>query len=98
MTPTTTKLSIARSRLLLDHPFFGVLALRLQFVEDTSIPTLAVDGKSIFYNPQFVDDLSDELCRSAIAHEVMHPVLDHMTRRGGRALESGMQRVTTLPT
>ena len=85
MTKTKTKLSTARARLLLDHPFFGVLALRLQFVEDTSIPTLAVDGKSIFYNPQFVDDLSDELCRSAIAHEVMHPVLDHMTRRGGRS-------------
>ena len=82
---TPTKLSTARARLLLDHPFFGVLALRLQFVEDTSIPTLAVDGKSIFYNPQFIDDLSDELCRSAIAHEVMHPVLDHMSRRGGRA-------------
>lgn len=82
---TPTKLSTARARLLLDHPFFGVLALRLQFVEDTSIPTLAVDGKSIFYNPQFVDSLSDDLCRSAIAHEVMHPVLDHMSRRGGRA-------------
>lgn len=82
---TPTKLSVARSRLLLDHPFFGVLALRLQFVEDTSIPTLAVDGKSIFYNPQFVDGLSDELCRSAIAHEVMHPVLDHISRRKGRA-------------
>lgn len=85
MTKTKTKLSTARARLLLDHPFFGVLALRLQFVEDTSIPTLAVDGKSIFYNPQFVDSLSDDLCRSAIAHEVMHPVLDHMSRRGGRA-------------
>lgn len=82
---TPTKLSIARSRLLLDHPFFGVLALRLQFVEDTSIPTLAVDGKSIFYNPQFIDDLSNELCCSAVAHEVMHPVLDHMSRRSGRS-------------
>lgn len=80
---TPTKLSVARSRLLLDHPFFGVLALRLQFVEDATVPTLAVDGKSIFYNPQFVDDLSDELCRSAIAHEVMHCVLDHAYRRSG---------------
>ena len=39
-----TKLSIARSRMLLDHPFFGVLALRLQLIEDESIPTLATSN------------------------------------------------------
>lgn len=79
-----TKLSVARSRLLLDHPFFGVLALRLQLIEDESIPTLATDGNSIVYNPQFVDQLSLELCSSAIAHEVMHCVLEHISRRVAR--------------
>ena len=49
MTPHQ-KLSVARSRLLLDHPFFGVLSLRLQLIPDETAPTLAVDGKSIFYN------------------------------------------------
>ena len=83
MTPHQ-KLSVARSRLLLGHPFFGVLSLRLQLVPDETVPTLAVDGKSIFYNPQFVTELSDELCCSAIAHEVMHCVLDHLERRSGR--------------
>ena len=79
-----TKLSIARSRLLLDHPFFGVLALRLQLIEDESIPTLATDGNRIIYNPQFVDQLTVELCSSAIAHEVMHCVLEHISRRIAR--------------
>lgn len=79
-----TKLSTARARLLLDHPFFGVLALRLQLVEDTSQKTLAVNGQQIFYNPDFVASLSLPLCSSAIAHEVMHCVLDHISRRQAR--------------
>ena len=83
MTPLQ-KLSVARSRLLLDHPFFGVLALRMQLVEDPSARTLAVDGRNIYFNPEFVANLDENLCISAMAHEVMHPALDHLFRRGGR--------------
>lgn len=78
------KLTIARSQLILGHPFFGMLALRLRLVERPSIPTLAVDGKHVFYNPEFILGLSDSLCRSALAHEVMHCVFDHIGRRGAR--------------
>lgn len=86
MTQTTaaTKLSNARSRLLLDHPFFGVLALRLQLIEDESLPTLATNGSYIRYNPQFIEQLSLGLCASALAHEVMHCVLEHISRRTAR--------------
>lgn len=83
MTPTE-KLSAARARLLLDHPFFGVLALRLQLIEDSSLPTLATDGTCIRYNPEFIAQLPDRLTSSAIAHEVMHCVLDHVSRRATR--------------
>lgn len=79
-----TKLTEARTMLLLNHGFFGQLALRLQFVEDPSRPTLAVDGRKIFYNPDFVDSLDMDVTQSAIAHEVMHCVLDHIVRRGNR--------------
>lgn len=79
-----TLFSIARTQLLFNHPFFGVLSLNLGAVEDEAIPTLAVDGRSIFYNPQFFTSLSPELRISAIAHEVMHCVLEHCTRRGDR--------------
>jgi predicted metal-dependent peptidase len=80
------KLTVARSQLLLNkgHGFWGVLALRLKLKEDPSCRTLAVDGKHVFYNPEFVLGLTDSLCRSAMAHEVMHCVFDHMRRRGSR--------------
>lgn len=83
-TDIAQKLTRARTQLLLDFPFFGELALRLRLVEDSSIPTLAVDGKSIFYSPVFVDELSDSLRKSAVAHEVSHCVFDHFSRRQGR--------------
>ena len=46
----------ARTVLLLDHPFFGALIFRLAPVSAPSIPTMATDGKSLFYNPAFVRD------------------------------------------
>lgn len=78
------KLAAARSNLITGHPFFGMLALRLRLVERNTTPTLAVDGKNVFYNAAFVMSLSKELCKSAMAHEVMHCVLEHISRRGSR--------------
>lgn len=87
-TPTNAqaarKLAAARAKLIMGQPFFGMLALRLALVERSNISTLAVDGKSVFYNPQFVLGLSERLCQSAMAHEVMHCVLAHISRRGSR--------------
>lgn len=74
----------ARTALLLDHFFFGRLALYLKFVEEPSIPTLAVDGKHIFYNPAFTLTLSHALLMSAICHEIGHCIFEHIVRRGGR--------------
>lgn len=83
-TNAAKKLATARAQLVLGNPFFGMLALRLRLTENLAVKTLAVDGKSVFYNPEFVLGLSDSLCRSAMAHEVMHCVLDHMSRRETR--------------
>lgn len=78
------QLTRARTALILDHPFFGQLALRLKLVEDKSAKTLCVDGKSIHYNPDFVAGLSPALTRSAMVHEVGHCVFEHIGRRNGR--------------
>ena len=74
----------ARTGMLIDFPFFGQLALRLKLVEDEGIPTLAVDGKNIFYNPTFVAGLSLQLTQSAMVHEVGHCIFEHISRRGPR--------------
>lgn len=79
-----TKLTRARATLILDQPFFGALALRLALVEDSGVKTMSVNGKVIKYNPDFVNTLSAGLTKAVVAHEVMHCVLDHMSRMGER--------------
>jgi predicted metal-dependent peptidase len=78
-------LTRARAVLILDQPFFGTLALRLALAEDERIPTAAVDGRTLFYNPAFLLGLPAPQRLTLVAHEVMHCVLDHIGRCGGRA-------------
>jgi len=74
----------ARTTLLLDHPFFGTLLFRLGARASSSIATMATDGVSLFYNSEFVDTLNAAELAGVLAHEVMHPALQHHTRRGDR--------------
>jgi len=76
----------ARTGLLLDHPFFGSLLFRLRGQERRSIKTMATDGVSLFFNPDYVGTLTQAELRGTLAHEVMHPALQHHTRRGSRSL------------
>jgi predicted metal-dependent peptidase len=75
----------ARTRLLLDHPFFGSLLFRLKGRETSSVTTMATDGVSLFYNTEFVETLSAPELAGVLAHEVMHPALQHHTRRADRS-------------
>jgi predicted metal-dependent peptidase len=74
----------ARTTLLLDHPFFGSLLFRLKGRENRSIPTMATDGVSLYFNPAFVDTLNSGTLAGVLAHEVLHPALHHHVRRSGR--------------
>lgn len=85
MSSTIQKIAAARTALVLDHPFFGSLALKLKPVEDTNVTdTMATDGRSLFYAPDFVDKQTDAQLVGLLAHEVMHPAMQHHTRREHR--------------
>ena len=73
----------SRSRLILDNPFFGTLCLRLKPVEWDD-QTGATDGVHLFYNPKWFEKLTDMERIGFLAHEVMHVVLLHITRRNNR--------------
>ena len=81
---SVVRIQKARTTLLLDHPFFGTLLFRLGARARNSIATMATDGVSLFFNPDFVDSLNAAELAGVLAHEVMHPALEHHTRRGGR--------------
>jgi predicted metal-dependent peptidase len=80
---TVEKLTRARTRLVLDQPFFGTLSLRLKLLPG-SLPTMATDGTRIVYNPTFVDQLKPAELEGTLAHEVLHCALGHHCRRGNR--------------
>lgn len=76
------KMTKARTALLIDQPFFGTLAMRLKMVQDSTIKTLNVNGEVMRYNPDFVKSLESDVTKSAVAHEVMHCVLEHVGSTG----------------
>ena len=80
------RLKAARKALVLDHPFFGALALRMGFKVETlgRTRTLGTDGRDIYYFSDYVQGCSDAQLVGLVAHEVMHPALQHHTRRGDR--------------
>ena len=79
------RIIVARLGLLLRHPFFGNMATRLKIQEcDEWCPTAATDGRNLFYNVDFFSKLSNKEIEFVIAHEILHCVFDHMTRREDR--------------
>jgi predicted metal-dependent peptidase len=81
---SSLRIQKARTALVLDHPFFGSLLFRLKDRECRSIQTMATDGVSLYYNPEFVEALTAATLAGALAHEVLHPALHHHVRRSGR--------------
>ncbi len=79
------KIIVARVGLLLRHPFFGNMATRLKIQScDDWCPTAATDGRHLYYNTQFFNELTEKQIEFVIAHEILHCAFDHLTRREDR--------------
>lgn len=81
-----TKMGKAKAALVIEQPFWATLVCSLPLVEDETLdpPTLATDGKTIWFHPAWVATHTDVQCMWALSHEVGHCVFQHMSRRGGR--------------
>ena len=90
---TTTKLAAARTRLILDKPFLGALALRLPLVEAEGdwCPSTRCDGRTLYYNRAYIDSLDADETRFALSREALHCALLHFYRRGNRERELWQQ-------
>ena len=79
-----SRLQRARLALLLDFPFYGALAMRLDFRIDPSVETAETDGREIVFNPDFCAKQNDRQLVWLLAHEVSHPAFGHPWRQGSR--------------
>ena len=72
--------------MILEKPFLGALVLRLPMVQgDPSwCETTHSDGKTFYYNNDYIDALDAEQTQFALSHEALHCALSHFYRRGHR--------------
>ena len=78
------KLAAASCQLLLSVSFFATALIKLKRKVDWECPTMATDGKGMFFNPHFVDKMSVPELGFVVLHEVFHYMLGHPYRRGSR--------------
>lgn len=77
------RLAGARMRLLFQNPFYGNLVLHLKFTL-AKCGTAGTDMVKIYFDPEFVDRLSDEELDFLLMHEILHCALRHPARRKNR--------------
>jgi len=86
------KIARSKVRLMLDKlskgwGFYASVLYQMPMVEKSSLPTMATDGKSIFYNAEFTDALSEPELDGVKVHEAYHRILKHHLRMGKRDAE-----------
>lgn len=82
--PVLDRMIKARAGLIMSQPFYGTLALKLEFVEDAKCKTTWTDGRRIGFNPDHIRDLPLGQVEAILAHHVMSCALGHPWRREGR--------------
>lgn len=65
-------------------PFFATLILFARTLQTETVPTAATDGRDIFLNIAFWNNLTPQQRVGLMAHEVLHAALLHVFRRGPR--------------
>ena len=78
------KLSRAKAKLLLEHPYFGTLAGRLDISISQEIDGFLSDGTRFECNDDYMESLSLDELGFALANGAMHAALAHENRRNGR--------------
>ena len=64
--------------------YIGSNVMLLELIESNDVDTACTNGKVIKFNPEFVSQLTKRQGIFLLAHEVMHCILKHPWRRGGR--------------
>lgn len=87
MSAASEKIERCSAKMLLSYPWWASLYLHLIRLETNAVPTMAVDGTHLFYNPLFTESLSDKECIGVLMHETAHCAFLHCYRRKYREPE-----------
>ena len=70
-----------KRRMLRKYPVFGSIINTVSCNITNKIETAGTDGKNIYFNPDFMNTLSEDEQVFIFSHEVCHIALNHVTRR-----------------
>ena len=73
-----------KRRLLVKYPFFGSVVANCNFIAEPAVGTAGTDGKNIYYNPNFIESITDDQQTFIFAHEICHIAFDHIFRSEGK--------------
>ncbi len=73
-----------KRRLLVKYPFFGSVVANSNFIAEPSVETAGTDGENIYYNPNFIESITDDQQTFILAHEICHIAFNHIFRSEGK--------------
>ena len=73
-----------KRRLLVKYPFFGSVVANSNFIAEPAVGTAGTDGKNIYYNPNFIESITDDQQTFIFAHEICHIAFEHIFRSEGK--------------
>ncbi|WP_246153838.1 vWA domain-containing protein [Sulfurimonas indica] len=82
---TTDKISQAKAKLLVDYPYFGTLASRLELVVNDDIESFKSSGVKLEYREEYLRELELSEVEFILANGAMHSVLAHDMRKNNRS-------------
>lgn len=79
------KITQAKSKLLVEYPYFGTLAARIKLQKNEDIGSFKSDGKELSYNSDFLKRISMEELEFVFANASMHAALKYEHRKNNRS-------------
>lgn len=73
-----------KRKLLVKYPFFGSVVANSNFIAEPAVGTAGTDGKTIYYNPNFIESITEDQQTFIFAHEICHIAFDHIFRSEGK--------------
>ncbi len=79
------KISQAKAKLLVDYPYFGTLATKLELVLNDDIEAFKSDGRKLEINSDYLEELELSEMEFLFANGAMHASLAHEARKNNRS-------------
>jgi len=79
------KISQAKAKLLVEYPYFGTLASKINVVINDDIETFKSDGKKVEINSEYINKIELSEMEFIFANGAMHASLSHEMRKNNRS-------------